>query len=119
MAVSGCSTTPPEADTGSPAASYVRTSSWGEGDSALLEGTVTLEDGCLTVVDAAGQAVVPIFPTDFSWSEESGSLSGLGHTFSVGDPVSLGGGYVDAPPSVAEHLPRSCAGTQYFIVHSA
>lgn len=120
IVLGGCSssTAPPEPDTESPAASYVRTSEWGEGDSALLDGTMTLDNGCLTVVDEAGLATVPIFPTDFSWNDESSSLSGFGHTLSVGDSISLGGGYVQTP-SVAEHLPTSCAGSQYFIVHSA
>src|SRR5690625_1521793 len=112
-------TTPPEADTDSPAASYVRTSDWGEGDAALLEGTVALENGCLTVVDDAGQIIVPVFPTDFAWDADSGELSGFGHTFSVGESVSMGGGYHDAPPSSAEYIPNGCEGAQYFMVYSA
>lgn len=119
IALGGCSeSTPPDADTESPAASYVRTSDWGEGDAALLEGTVALENGCFTVVDDAGQVIVPIFPTDFRWNVESRSLSGFGHTFSEGDSVSLGGGFTGSPPSVAEHVPSSCDGSEFFIVHS-
>ncbi|WP_152192826.1 hypothetical protein [Georgenia satyanarayanai] len=114
------STTPPEADTDSPAASYVRTSDWGEGDAALLEGTVTLENSCLTVVDDAGQIIVPVFPTDFAWDADAGEITGFGHTFSVGEPASMGGGYHDAPPSSAEYIPSGCeGGAQYFMVYSA
>src|SRR5699024_10781938 len=62
----------------------------GEGDTALLEGIVALENGCFTVVDDAGQVIVPVLPTDFTWHDEAGELSGFGHTFSAGDSVSLG-----------------------------
>jgi len=122
IAFAGCSSssTPPEADPESPAASYMRTSRWGEGDTALLEGIVALENGCFTLVDDAGQVIVPVFPTDFTWDDEAGELSGFGHTFSAGDSVSLGGGYHQMPPSSsAEHIPSGCEGDQYFMVYSA
>lgn len=120
IALAGCSSSvpAPAPDTESPAASYVRTSPCGEGDSALLEGTVVLENGCLTDVDDAGQAVVPVFPTDFTWDDESGELSGFGHTLSAGDSVTFGGGYHDTAPAPAEHVPDGCRGNRYFLVHS-
>ncbi len=80
---------------------------------------MALENDCLTVVDDAGQVIVPIFPTDFTWDADAGELSGFGHTFSAGDSVSLGGGFSEASPSIVEHLPSSCEGGQYFLVHSA
>lgn len=117
IALTGCASSPPGVDTDSPAAAYVRTGDWGEGDAAQLEGRVVLEDGCLTVVGDAGHVTVPVFPTDFTWDGESESLAGFGHTFSVGDDVSLTGGYQDTP--FADHLPSACEGRQYFTVHSA
>ncbi|WP_454085726.1 hypothetical protein [Georgenia sp. Marseille-Q6866] len=66
-----------------------------------------------------GQVVVPVFPTDFTWDDEAGELSGFTHTFSLGDAVSLGGGDSETPPSIVEHLPTGCEGDQYFVVHSA
>lgn len=123
--LSGCSSPPPsepntessEPDTESPVATYVRSSNWGEGDSALLEGRLVLENDCLTVVGDTNQIIVPIFPTDFTWDDKSNSLSGFGHTFTVGDSISLGGGETTA--TIAEYLPHGCEGGQYFIVHSA
>src|SRR5699024_12758310 len=120
IAFAGCSSssTPPEADPESPAASYMRTSRWGEGDTALLEGIVALENGCFTVVDDAGQVIVPVFPTDFTWDDEAGELSGFGHTFSAGDSVSLGGGYHQMPPySSAETLQEAAEGTRSFLLN--
>ncbi|PYG02272.1 hypothetical protein SAMN05216184_101744 [Georgenia satyanarayanai] len=66
-----------------------------------------------------GQVVVPVFPTDFTWDDEAGELSGFTHTFSLGDAVSLGGGDSETTPSIVEHLPTGCEGDQYFVVHSA
>lgn len=65
IALAGCSSsmTPPEADPESPAAAYERTSPWGEGDTALLEGIVALENGCITVVDDVGQVFRFFRPT--------------------------------------------------------
>lgn len=78
---------PPEADTDSPAAPYVRTNDCSEGDTALLKAEMAFKDGCLTVVDDAGQGIVPAFPSDFTWDAEAGELSGFGHTFAAGDPT--------------------------------
>lgn len=106
---------PPAADPGSPVAGYVRTGEWGEGDNALLQGVLRLQDGCV-VVEAEHGRVVPVFPADVEWHAEEGVLSGLGEEVAIDGDVSLGGGQTS--PAAVDHLPEACGETELFMVHS-
>jgi hypothetical protein len=114
---------PADPDISSPAAAYVRTSPWGDGDTAGLRGTLRLVDGCLVVerddlAEPAHRTVVPIFPTDFVWDPAAQSLEAFGFTFTVGERVLLGGGF-RMDTSVADHLPEGCPAGDVFQVSSA
>ncbi|GAB2456037.1 hypothetical protein GCM10007967_07560 [Xylanimonas ulmi] len=113
LAACGGDGNPPPVDPASPAASYVRTGPWNQGDSAALDGVLRLVDGCL-VVEAYGTTTVPIFPSDFVWDPREQTLEAFGLTLTVGQPVYLGGGMTTGP---VEHLPAGCAGER-FVVHS-
>jgi hypothetical protein len=70
----------------------------GEGDSALLAGTLRLDGGCTYVeVDGVGD-VVPVFQEgDASWAGDTLVFTGAGtdmDSAKVGDRVELGGGYI-------------------------
>jgi len=106
-----CTDDPPPVDTTSPAASYVRTGPWNEGDAAALDGLLQLVDGCL-VVENDGTTTVPVFPSDFAWDPQARTLEAFGLTLTVGEQVSLGGGVTS---SVTEHLPDSCSGEQFLV----
>lgn len=80
----------------------------GVGDSALLEGTVSMRDQCLTVTDStSGTAYVPIFPT--SSLDQAKSLK-------TGDKVSLRGGSVEAAAPEGAQLPSRCPASGPFWV---
>lgn len=106
---------PPAPDAESPVATYVRTGEWGEGDSALLEGVLRLQNGCVAVEAEQGR-VVPVFPTDLVWDEGEGTLSGLGETLVIDSGVALGGG--ETSPASVDHVPEACGEAELFIVHS-
>lgn len=121
LTTTGCGTdgsSPPPADPGSPAASYVRTGPWGTGNSALLEGVLGVENGCVVVQDDRGALTVVVLPTDFVWDEDAMTFAGLGETLAVGDRVRLGGGFVPDEADVV-HLPVGCDDLgELFLVHS-
>lgn len=96
-------------------AAYVRTGEWGEGDSALLEGVLRLQNGCVAVESERG-LVVPVFPTDLVWDGSEGTLSGLGEELALDTGVALGGG--ETSQEVADHVPKACGEAELFIVHS-
>ncbi len=113
---------PPDPDPSSPAAAYIRTTPWGEGDTAGFGGTLRLVDGCLVVerddvVELAHRTVVPVFPTDFVWDPATRSLEAFGLILTVGEQVRLGGGY-RLDTDVADHLPEGCPAADVFQVSS-
>jgi hypothetical protein len=87
--------------------------STGGGDSALLEGILTVEGGCVYVVDAFGRRWLPVFNEDrVGWDGET--LRTPDGAFVDGDGITVGGGVVveSAPPSWEPpdemHVPASC-----------
>ncbi|MFE7405198.1 hypothetical protein [Isoptericola sp. NPDC057559] len=106
-----CTDDPPPVDPTSPAASYVRSGPWNEGDAAALDGLLQLVDGCL-VVESDGTTIVPVFPSDFAWDSRARTLEAFGLTLTVGEQVHLGGGMTSGP---VEHLPDSCSGEQFLV----
>ncbi|MDN4490309.1 hypothetical protein QQX13_05640 [Demequina sp. SYSU T00068] len=80
------------------------------GDSALMEGTLELIDGCLCIVGAGetdGLITVPVFSRSLtSWDADSRVLTYAGRDYALGDPVSAGGGW--GPPTSAMTIPEAC-----------
>ncbi|GAB3534052.1 hypothetical protein GCM10027403_09140 [Arthrobacter tecti] len=113
LTVAACSADNPSSpeDFG-PAAYYI--SDEGGGMDALLTGTLTLEDGCLYVVDERGSEILPVFPsTKTSWAD--GELRLPSGTYAPGDTIRLGGGI--APGGLPEAiLPETCRQTEHWIV---
>ncbi|WP_425953542.1 hypothetical protein [Xylanimonas sp. McL0601] len=122
LVCAGCAdATPPAADPGSPAASYSRTGPWGEGDDALLQGTLALDDGCIVVVGPDGTVRTPVLPTDFRWDPGTETLSAFGVRLTVGEAVSLGGGGGADPSTLGGHVPGACSPSDedgWFVVSS-
>lgn len=90
---------------------------WGEsvgaGDHALLEGRLTVEDGCVYVTDGFGTRWLPVFSEDLvAW--DGTTLSGAGGSSVDGDAVGLGGGVLvenasgDWQPPAGLHVPATC-----------
>jgi len=111
--MNGCSRSPDDAfDAGSATFAQYRDEEPGVGDSALLEGTVSKRDECLSVTDStSGTVYVPIFPTS--------SLS-QPKSLKTGDKVSLRGGSVEAAAPEGAQLPTRCptAGPFWVVVAS-
>jgi hypothetical protein len=100
-------------------ATYESSTPLGEGDGALLDGTLENQESCLVVRTPDGRLVVPVFPAaESTWDDGEQRLT-VGETgYRVGDSVSLGGGYLDAAPT-AGTLPEGCADSdEYFLVSS-
>ncbi|MFP7697034.1 hypothetical protein [Trueperella sp. LYQ143] len=90
----------------------------GVGDGALLEGTLKVLDGCLIVINKDGGLTIPIFPSDDTRTENGKLISG-DKIFSVGQKVSLGGGFLhmdDAVSSSCQSLAKS-SNASNFTVH--
>lgn len=87
----------------------VRTGSPGGGSDALVSGTLTASGSCLGVkVEDVSYPVV--FPTGTTSSGEAIELPN-GEELSLGDQVSLGGGFYSAPlPSGIPPIPEDCLG---------
>lgn len=84
------------------------------GDSALVDGTLALDGGCLIVVAADQSRVIPIFKrTEVSW--DGTRLEWSGNTWTVGDTVSLEGGFVDRPED-GDYVPSKCTFDDVFYV---
>ncbi|MBD5784902.1 hypothetical protein IF650_01795 [Cellulosimicrobium terreum] len=88
----------------------------GAGNDALLEGVLTVEDGCVYVADETGTRWLPVFNDDLvGW--DGTTLRTAGGTYVDGDPVALGGGVLveGAPagwtPPDGVHVPVSCETT--------
>lgn len=80
------------------------------GDQALMEGTLELIDGCLSIVgtgDAEGLTAVPVFSRALTaWNAETRVLTYGGRDYALGDFVSAGGGW--GPPSEDMTVPEAC-----------
>lgn len=64
-----------------------------EGYSAIVGGTVSIEAGCIFVLDGGGSRSVVFWPWDTTWQAETNSvLLGTGLTVRDGDTISGGGG---------------------------
>lgn len=81
----------------------------GGSDNALLEGSLSFTDGCVTVTSELGPTTALGFEEGTAtWDEDKGTLTVGGHTFGLGDHVSGTGG-------VAEHLESpTCRGLTVF-----
>lgn len=94
---------------GSPVARYDWVPADG-GDSALMEGTLELIDGCVYIVgsgDAEGLTTVPVFPRALtSWDTAEQVLTYAGRDYALGDAVSAGGGW--GPPTEDMTIPDAC-----------
>lgn len=106
LALAACSG--PEGGTGivegGPVA-YVTPSTDG-GDDALLEGTLQVSDSCVVIVDASGQALLPVFQRPrTTW--DGTTLTYNGKPYTDGSTISLGGGYNDEPLA-ADYAPEGC-----------
>ena len=86
----------------------------GEGGfSAELAGTLTrTESGCLTITSSES-SVVPVFPND-AILVDGESILYKATTYSLGDPISLGGGMV-----TNQKLPADCVGESDVFIVSA
>lgn len=89
-------------------ATYQTSSSFGEGDGALLTGNLVENAGCLVVETDDGSTVLPIFPSNTTtWDAATNALTldGTGHP--LGNRVSFGGGYTSHDAENAD-LPEAC-----------
>ena len=118
LLIAGCSSTGSEMMPGQdqvpqsgPLAMYPKPT---DGMDALLEGTLTVTDDCVTIAHSDGTRSVPVFPAgDASWNE--GVLSWRGGEFGEGDPISVGGGLF-AAPLTASYIPAGCQSFDAFAV---
>ena len=112
LALVGCAATP--LPSSGPVAVYPAPD---YGMDALLDGTVRLNDGCLVVEGGEGTTAVPVFPSDdVTWDEDSKLLTWRGETYSDGDAISLGGGFVGTSGIENGYFPEDCAGREAFLV---
>jgi hypothetical protein len=95
-------------------------------DLPLMEGKLTLENGCLRVSEVKGMLLgnsfLVIWDSRFSTRTEQGLVqvinSSTGEILaSVGDYVSIGGG-VPAEMDLMESIPEECPGPYYLVGHS-
>ncbi len=111
LTVVGCGSGRPNASEAAALAEHVGTyqASADGGDGALLEGTVRVVGGCLTVRQGdAGDAFLPLFPDDeVRWSR--GRLDYDGQSYSDGDAIALTGGSSGWLDEVV--IPKSCDAT--------
>jgi hypothetical protein len=90
---------------------------------ALFEGTLTIEDGCLRLQDGTGEGYAAIWPFGFGFRVEGEKVEVLGRdrerVAEVGERILVGGG--ELPGVRAEDLatyveqPVRCAGTYWSV----
>jgi hypothetical protein len=91
-----------------PFATYARSGPPGEGDSAMLEGELVLEGGCLYVREPSQELRwLPVLPNSAQWDAESRVLTLDDVTVAVGEEIGLVGGVLD-DQALVEHLPEGC-----------
>lgn len=74
---------------------------------ALLEGPLTLRDGCLYVGD-----IVPAFPRHLaSWDADTETLRYAGRDYNAGDVISAGGGVAASLDAI--EIPSGCTLNQF------
>jgi len=82
------------------------TPSFDSGDGALLDGTVTVTDNCLLIVDELGQTWLPVFQRPrTTW--DGTTLTYNGRSYTDGSRIRLGGGGSEDTVS-ADYAPREC-----------
>ncbi|MFW7413557.1 hypothetical protein [Demequina sp. SO4-18] len=105
LTLAGCAAGAPGLDDDAPVATY----EWNAegGDQALLEGELTLEDGCVYVVSPDGLRTLPLFPADrVGWDASTRTMTYGGADFDMGEPVAAGGGWGSPPGSAS--IPDAC-----------
>ena len=88
---------------------------------ALVHGRVTFANTCASVADNAGEPVTAIWPPDTQFDTSAADLGIVvqGVRFSLGDPISMGGGeYTDEAyvESLVGEIPDDCRGNRYWLV---
>jgi hypothetical protein len=93
---------------------FPRHSMWGSGPTALYEGMLVEEDGCIRT--ATGSQLV-IWPPGYSLALVNGEpvVRGSGQEIRMGQSVRLGGGFYDDSLPVGEDAERSRCGGPWFI----
>lgn len=116
---SGATGAEPRPLMGAPFVVYQLEGPFQEGDGALLEGELRLENDCLVVVSDDGVTSVPQLPDSVAtWQADEQTLMVDAKEFVVGDRVSFGGGYFDTPITDAQ-VPLACNGIGGFFVVSS
>ncbi len=100
-------------------ATYDASSPFGEGDGALLAGTLREQQGCIVVETEDGTGVLPISPAaSTTWDQTEHTLTISEATYPLDSRVSFGGGYAD--PLETMTIPTACdTAEESFIVTSA
>ncbi len=84
------------------------------GMQSLMEGTLSLIDGCLYIVGEANELepTLPVFSRSFaSWDNDAQTLTYDGVPYELGDEVAAGGGW--GPPSEDADVPAACKPDAY------
>jgi hypothetical protein len=102
----------PQSSATAPADPAILVSSSGpSGDTALLTGTLTIENGCLAVSTGPDSSLYVVWPAGYAL-EEGWLLDDSGSQIArIGDEVQMGGGITNlahAEPSVPDGIPASC-----------
>lgn len=107
-----------DTDADRPFPTFVRQESPGDGPEAALEGELALDDGCLTVhPDESGlPAYGVVLPDDAIWDASAETVTFDEAPLTVGQAVSLGGGYRTLEDAALDH---HCATTaEVFFVYT-
>ena len=105
------------ANGGPPFSTFIRDGSPGDGPQAGLDGQLLLEGDCLVVADATtGAHYGLVFPNEATWDEETETVRVDDVVLTVGETVSLGGGFRHREDALLTH---TCISTEeIFFVHN-
>lgn len=93
-----------------PFSTFVRGGSPGDGPQAGLDGQLLLEGECLVVADATtGAHYGLVFPNEATWDEETETVRVDDVVLTVGETVSLGGGFRHREDALLTH---TCISTE-------